>query len=51
VTARLIVQPEAESDLVEAFRWYESKHVGLGTSWKLYRTRSSVSQNGRCVTP
>ena len=33
MTARLIVQPEAESDLVEAFRWYESKRIGLGTDF------------------
>jgi plasmid stabilization system protein ParE len=30
VTATIIVQPEAEADLNEAFRWYESKRAGLG---------------------
>ena len=30
VTARIIVQPEAEADLVEAFGWYEQRHSGLG---------------------
>jgi plasmid stabilization system protein ParE len=30
VTATVIVQPEAEADLNEAFRWYENKRPGLG---------------------
>lgn len=30
MTARLIVQPEAEADLDEAFRWYEARHERLG---------------------
>jgi plasmid stabilization system protein ParE len=30
VTATLIVQPEAEADLAEAFRWYETRRTGLG---------------------
>jgi hypothetical protein len=30
VTASLIVQPEAEADLGEAFHWYEGHRVGLG---------------------
>jgi plasmid stabilization system protein ParE len=30
VTANVIVQPEAEADLNEAFRWYETKRPGLG---------------------
>jgi plasmid stabilization system protein ParE len=30
VTAALIVQPEAEADLSEAFRWYETRRAGLG---------------------
>jgi plasmid stabilization system protein ParE len=30
VTATLIVQPEAEADLGEAFRWYEARRAGLG---------------------
>jgi plasmid stabilization system protein ParE len=33
VTGRLIVQPEAEADLVEAFRWYENKRAGLGAEF------------------
>ena len=30
MTAHLVVQPEAESDLDETFRWYEAKRPGLG---------------------
>jgi plasmid stabilization system protein ParE len=30
VTATLIVQPEAEADLKEAFRWYQAQRQGLG---------------------
>ena len=30
MTATLIVQPEAEADLNEAFRWYEARREGLG---------------------
>jgi plasmid stabilization system protein ParE len=27
---RLVLRHEAEADILEAFRWYESKRVGLG---------------------
>ena len=30
MTPTLIVQPEAEADLAEAFGWYEGCRVGLG---------------------
>jgi plasmid stabilization system protein ParE len=30
VTAILLVQPEAEVDLAESFRWYEARQEGLG---------------------
>ncbi len=30
MTATIIVQPEAEADLTEAFHWYESRRAGLG---------------------
>jgi len=30
VTATLVVQPEAEADLEEAFTWYEQRREGLG---------------------
>lgn len=30
MTITLIVQPEAEADLAEAYHWYETQHPGLG---------------------
>lgn len=30
MTATIIVQPEAEADLAEAFAWYERRRQGLG---------------------
>jgi len=30
VTYRLVIQPEAEADLNEAYRWYKNQHFGLG---------------------
>ena len=30
MTATVIVQPEAESDLANAFHWYEARRLGLG---------------------
>ena len=30
MTATVVVQPEAEADLTEAFRWYEARRAGLG---------------------
>jgi toxin ParE1/3/4 len=30
VTPRLIVRPEAEADLAEAYGWYEARSSGLG---------------------
>ena len=30
MTATLVVQPEAEADLDEAFHWYEARRIGLG---------------------
>lgn len=30
VTASIIVQPEAEADLAEAFDWYERRRPGMG---------------------
>ena len=29
----LIIQPEAEYDIQDAFEWYESKHPGLGSEF------------------
>jgi plasmid stabilization system protein ParE len=30
LAVNLVLRPEAEADILEAFRWYESKRVGLG---------------------
>lgn len=30
MTVQIIVQPEAENDLLEAYRWYEVRRSGLG---------------------
>jgi plasmid stabilization system protein ParE len=30
VTVELRIQPEAEADLTEAFKWYEDRKLGLG---------------------
>jgi plasmid stabilization system protein ParE len=30
MAAELIVAPEAEQDMAEAYRWYESRRTGLG---------------------
>ncbi len=30
MTAKLIVAPEAEQDVAEAYAWYESRRTGLG---------------------
>jgi plasmid stabilization system protein ParE len=30
MTARLVIQPEAEADLQDAFAWYERRRAGLG---------------------
>ena len=29
----LLVKPEAENDLADAYRWYEDQHSGLGLSF------------------
>lgn len=30
MNAKIIVQPEAEADLTEAFHWYQARRTGLG---------------------
>ena len=32
MTRRLILRPEAEADLAEAYEWYEQRRAGLGQS-------------------
>jgi toxin ParE1/3/4 len=31
---RLLIEPEAEADIAEAFAWYEAQRPGLGTEFK-----------------
>ncbi len=33
MTPEFVVQPEAEADISEAFRWYEDKDDGLGSDF------------------
>ena len=35
MSRRLLVRPEAEAEIAEAFDWYESRVVGLGESFLL----------------
>ncbi len=30
MTRKLVIRPEAEADLAEAFEWYEARVTGLG---------------------
>lgn len=32
---QLVIRPEAESDLIEAYRWYEERRQGLGLEFLL----------------
>ena len=49
VKYRLIVRPEAESDLQQAFNWYEKQEIGLGDRLLLSVERSiqSILRNPR----
>ena len=33
MTPVLVVEPDAEFDILLAYRWYEDRHVGLGTEF------------------
>lgn len=46
---RLIVRPEAESDLRDAFQWYEAKVPGLGAQFllSLDATMASIQREPR----
>ncbi len=43
----IIVQPEAEAEISEAFRWYEDKNEGLGSEFMraLDASLSSIQRN------
>lgn len=34
--SKLIIEPEAEQEIIDAIEWYESKQVGLGTDFLNY---------------
>ncbi len=36
MTYRLVILPEAEADLDEAYRWYENQRCGLGGEFIVY---------------
>jgi plasmid stabilization system protein ParE len=42
----LIVRPEAEEDISDAFRWYESQSIGLGAEF-IRSVEASFSSIGR----
>jgi hypothetical protein len=44
---RLLLAPEAQADLAEAYAWYESQRGGLGSEF-LAEVRSSCSGSNRC---
>ena len=33
MTYRLIIRPETEQDLIDAFEWYEDEEIGVGTEF------------------
>jgi hypothetical protein len=35
VSRRLVVRPEAEAEMTEAFDWYEDRAIGLGSEFLL----------------
>jgi hypothetical protein len=47
VSYRLVIRPEAEADLTEAFQWYETRRAGLGGEFlqEVGVRLSSVTQN------
>ena len=53
MTTRIIVQPEAEADVSEAFRWYESRRSGLGAEFiaEVDQTFARIAENPRLTRP
>lgn len=53
MTATVIVQPEAESDLAEAFRWYEQRSPGLGDDFldEIDRVFGLIAENPLLTAP
>ncbi len=48
MTYRFVIQPEAEADLDEAYRWYERQRPGLGRE---FIERVEAVFDRICVTP
>ena len=49
MSVRLIIQPEAEADLGDAYRWYEAQREGLGEEFLLSvdAVLESIQRNSR----
>ncbi len=47
MTPEIIIQPAAEAEITEAFRWYEDKSEGLGSEFMraLDATLSAIQRN------
>lgn len=50
MTFELIVRPEAEQDIEEAFEWYENQSAGLGEEFVL-AVRSSIKLSLTALFP
>jgi hypothetical protein len=42
MTFQLVVEPEADADVAEAYKYYESKQVGLGAHFMASSKKSSM---------
>ncbi len=47
MTPAIVIQPAAEAEITEAFRWYEDKNEGLGSEFMraLDATLSAIQRN------
>ena len=44
MTYRLIIRPQAELDIQDAFEWYEAQTLGLGSEF--IRAKDTIEWNG-----
>ncbi len=53
MTYRLVLQPEAEADLSEAYRWYEDQRPGLGGEFieSVEAVFERIRQTPECLRP
>jgi hypothetical protein len=35
MAAELVIAPEAEQDIADAYGWYEGRRAGLGRRWRV----------------